>query len=45
VRFKNRFVSGNFASNFLRVLFIAKRKYGLWQPEDMQKALAEFKEG
>jgi hypothetical protein len=26
-------------------MLIANRKYVLWQPEDMQKALAEFKEG
>jgi hypothetical protein len=45
VRFKNLFVSGNFASIFSRVLFTPKRKDGLWQPEDMQKALAEIKEG
>jgi hypothetical protein len=24
---------------------MAKRKYGMWQPADMQRDLAEFKEG
>jgi hypothetical protein len=44
VQFKNLFVSGNFASIFSGVLFMAERKHGLWQPEDMQRALVELKE-